>query len=144
MLKQILFFCCLIFYISNIYSQPVAVFTINITNSNGKAFSSKLATMYNGNEKIAWTFSDENGDFSFIIKNIHFQTDSGFILIEETETSIDKIRLNELLLFKEFNVNNFNIIITEYLYFETYDNFKKYYNNNVIPNRKNTKAKDVN
>ncbi len=143
MLKQILFLGCFIFFIGNICSQSVAVLTINITNSKGEALNSKLAYMYNGEKKIAWSFSDEKGNFSFIIESPPLQNDSIFILINITKQDSVIIKLNELFLFNESKIENHNIFISEYLFFETYNDFKKYYNNNVFPKRKKTKAKDV-
>lgn len=99
--------------------------------------------MYAKNKKIAWAFSDENGDFSFIIENPPFLIDSIFILINIIDKDTVKIKLNELFLFKKSYINNLNILISEYLFFETYDNFKEYYNKNVMPKRKNTRAKDI-
>lgn len=143
MLKQIFLLGCFIIFIGNIFSQSIAVLTINITNSKGEDLSSKLADMYNGNKKIAWSFSDEKGNFSFIIESPPLQNDSIFILINITKQDTIAIKLNELFLFKESIFDNHNILISEYLFFETYNDFKKYYNNNVFPKRKNTKAKDI-
>jgi hypothetical protein len=141
-MKKFLSFIFLTSLVSVLSAQSISIIGLNVKR-NDIPSSYKNIYLFDGADKISWSFTDEDGKCSFIIDPIPHNTDSIYISIKEENSSSSRIYLDELNLLRRNDFEGYAIRIIDLKLFNK-DEYEKYIRENkFIPKRKKNLAKDI-
>lgn len=141
-MRKLLSYILFTLFVNTLNAQDISVISVNINKSDAP-LSYKNIFLFDGMEKISWSFTDKNGSCSFTIDAIPLNTDSMYFSIKESDSSSLRIYIDELKLLRINEFENYAIRIIDLKLFNEEEYEKYLRENKFLPKRKQTLAKDV-